>query len=201
MIAQLLGRAIIAFLLFSPMVAFFTFKSSEVIVHNNVAHAEEASVEESREEPREVRIVVSNTRLYDELPETLKGYPKPPFRVFDAIVNVSKELKFDWKIVYAICVHESGCGTKMIGDGGLSEGYYHIYEVDNVCEYTGFRKGCIKDNDRYDIYIATRWTVKRLLSNQDLGRYDMIRSHNGLWKDGRNADYVPAIDRLISLLP
>jgi len=197
MIVQYIGRAIITFLLFSPLIIFFANSSSEIIVYNNIAHA---FTEEPTQVPREVRIVVDGKSSYNDLPETLNGYPKPPERVVDAIQSVSKKKGFDWRIVYAICILESGCGTYMQGDGGLSGGWYHIHNQ-NVCEYNGNKPECIKDNDRYDINVATTWTVNRLLSNQYRGRYEMIRSHNGLPGDNSNAIYVTVVEKLVRTLP
>lgn len=108
------------------------------------------------------------------------------------------------KMLRAIGVLESGEGKKMVGDNGLSRGWYHIYFV-NTCEHKQTAK-CIKAEDRMDFEKSTRWVAKRLKAHEALGEYEQIRSHNGLVGDNDgdgvvdNAFYVAHIKRIISEL-
>jgi uncharacterized protein YceK len=200
MIADTIGRAIIFLLILSPLGAFVLCNSSSIEYIRPATTAE--AHDEATTSPRVVRIVTSSPAeySYEDIPQVINGYHKPPREVVDTIVGIANEMSFNWQIVYSICVLESGCGTIMEGDGGHSLGWYHIYR-ENVCEYNGNRAGCIKDADRLDIHKSTRWTVKRLLANQNLGRYNMIRSHNGLYPDHRNERYVSRIEDFVAMLP
>lgn len=118
---------------------------------------------------------------------------------YDVIRRIAEEENFDkWEIVAGICELESECGRgNMVGDGGKSHGYYHIY-APNVCEINGNKPHCIPSADRYDLEKSTRWTIKRLQRHQALGEREMIRSHNGLPSDHRNESYVDLVYQRIN---
>jgi hypothetical protein len=110
---------------------------------------------------------------------------------YATIQRIAQENDFDnWHIIAGICYAESHCGVHMYGDNGKSGGYYHIYEP-NVCEKNGYAKYCIMSADRFDLKIATKWTIDRQKRHMHLGQHDMIRSHNGLPAD-RSNDWYPA---------
>lgn len=198
MIAHITGRAIIILFIFSPLVFFLLFQSSTVSYTLPALAQTSASILETPEDEQAEDVSIAYD--YEDIPHVINGYHKPSKEIVDVIVHVSEKMNFDWKVTYSICILESGCGTKMEGDGGLSHGWYHIYR-ENVCEYNGNKHGCIDSKDRYDIHKATVWTVNRLQTFEDLGRYNMIRSHNGLYGDHRNAPYVSRIEDFVSLLP
>ena len=95
------------------------------------------------------------------------------------IKKVSAEYGIDWKLVYAVCLKESGCNPKLdctdqYGkcDNGLSFGAYQIYNPS-------------KDPARIamaeDFEQATRWTIEHGLRFKDSPE-TFFKNHNGLYK-------------------
>lgn len=107
------------------------------------------------------------------------------------IKRISTEHDMDWKVVKAICDVESNCNSDRVGDNGNSFGAYQIYRPahpnithDQACNFEW----------------ATEFTVKRLKRHENMGREEMIRSHNGLPSDMRNMWYVDRVKNRISQL-
>lgn len=207
MVALFLGRAIIVLVILSPIIAFVVFGSTTSVYHKQVAFA--AADEASTTSPigKAVRIVTYDkhaeekfVQLYEQLPEMINGFPKPPLEEFRIVYEVSKKKDFDWRTLYAIWVVESGCGVSIYGDEGHSIGPFQINDQ-HICEYNGNKPGCMADADRYDTEKSAVWTINRLLQHEHLGEYEMIRSHNGRPADNSNAAYVKNVRTYRSLLP
>ena len=185
-----LGRAIVTFIILSPVLLYFGFSPSTIASSDDIAIAKEAI-------PKIIEPNSSQDELISEKPKQIFNYKIPKRSVIDTIKKVSQEESVDWHIVYGICIAESqGCGVSMIGDKGLSIGWYQIYYL-NVCELNGNKLYCIHDKDRYDLEESTRWTAQRLKRNKWRGRHEMIRSHNGLVSNHSNDWYVARIEKLV----
>lgn len=143
----------------------------------------------------EVVPVVKTERL-SALAKDFKLDESELLKTVATVKKVSEKEGFDWKIPMAIILTESKGGKLMVGDSGLSKGWYHIYHV-NVCELNGNKKYCIRDEDRFNLEIATKWAVERLQRHENMGRSEMIRSHNGLISDMSNQWYVTYVEELI----
>lgn len=95
------------------------------------------------------------------------------------IKEISKEEGIDWKLVYAVCLKESGCNPNIdcqnqFGkcDGGKSFGAYQIYNP----TLDPKRKDLAENFEE-----ATRWTIKhgiRFKDNPEL----FFKNHNGIAK-------------------
>lgn len=180
-------------------------------LERNVAHADGAVVEDtasqvkqtSRESIKESPKGKEQSSTLgkagnSELEDVIKKYRlnRDEFnKITSDVKKISDEMNFDWKIVIAIMLTESKGGVKMVGDSGLSKGYYHIYHV-NVCELNGNKPNCIKDADRSNLEASTRWTISRLKRHAILGETEMIRSHNGLIADHSNDWYTEYVLKL-----
>lgn len=116
----------------------------------------------------------------------------PDTPTISTIKKVSAEYGIDWKLVYAICLKESGCNPELKCanqrgrcDNGESYGAYQI----NIPTHDKTRVAMAENFEQ-----ATRWTIehgKKYASDPIL----FFRSHNGIGKvnpDGtlRNQWYV-----------
>lgn len=109
----------------------------------------------------------------------------------EVIQKVAEKEGIDWKILYAICLKESGCHTERVGDGGKSYGPFQIH--------TGYHPS-ITWEQATDLEWAAEWTAKRLKRYAHLGELEMVRSHNGLVPNNANAYYVKDIYKIIETL-
>lgn len=97
----------------------------------------------------------------------------------EIIKRISKREGIDWKMVYAVCLRESGCNMKLncekqvgLCDGGLSFGSYQIYNPSLDPE----RKRMAENFEE-----ATLWTIKHGYRFKDNPAM-FFKNHNGIAK-------------------
>jgi hypothetical protein len=95
------------------------------------------------------------------------------------IQKIAKEEGIDWKLVYAVCLKESGCNMninceKQVGrcDGGKSFGAYQIYNP----ALDPNRKKLAENFEE-----ATRWTIRHGMRFKDKPEL-FFKNHNGIAK-------------------
>jgi hypothetical protein len=134
---------------------------------------------------RPTEIVIINNRVIEtayaaeaESVQEKISVPEESYQIA-TIKRISKEEKIDWKLVYAVCLKESGCNPKLdcenqYGrcDNGLSFGAYQIYNPTLDPE----RKRMAEDFEE-----ATRWTIKHGYRFKD-DPATFFKNHNGLYK-------------------
>lgn len=129
--------------------------------------------------------------FFYEYPHDIPFKPESLRDALPVIRQVAADVGVDWRMIYAIAGQESSFGKNLVGDGGNSTGWYHIYHI-NTCEYRE-TDVCIKSADRLDFWKATYWTAKRLKRHEHLGLFEMARSHNGLVENHSNDWYAENI--------
>ena len=97
--------------------------------------------------------------------------------VLGTVKRVAKDENIDWKVLYGICLKESGCKipdcSKVDGacDGYKSAGYFQIHLP---------KHSDVDQAKASDIEWSARWTAKRLKKYAAIGGWDYaIRKHNG----------------------
>ncbi len=135
-------------------------------------------------QPRGKIVLVNNhvidVALADEAVQVVSLDPVEKENYQIAVIKrISKEQKIDWKLVYAVCLQESGCNPKLdcekqygLCDSGLSFGAYQIYNPTLNPE----RKSMAENFEE-----ATLWTIQhgyRFKDNPEL----FFKNHNGLYK-------------------
>ncbi len=211
-IAFILGAAIFGSLTFCFLTIKYEYRDlfiSRVVIFNNSSVALASTFGESAGANQVIEKVASQevrgveqftpTAHSDKITDLAKVFKlkiEDLEKTIAIVKSVSEKNNFDWKIPMAIILTESKGGKLMVGDKGLSKGWYHIYHL-NVCELNGNRANCIHDADRLDLEKSTQWTVERLKRHENMGRREMIRSHNGLIADNSNQWYVDYVESLI----
>ncbi len=109
----------------------------------------------------------------------------------NTIKRIAKEYGIDWKIIAAICKKESRCDSSRIGDNGRSIGAYQINRPAHPD---------VTIENAKDFEWSTDFTANRLKKNEWMGEDEMIRSHNGLYADHRNDNYVSDVKSIMKSL-
>jgi len=211
-VAFIVGAAIAGSFIFCYLTVKYEYRNifnSRVVILNNSSVALASTVRESAGSNQEVEKVAfqevrgeeqSSSAIQAEKIADLAGIFKLKTEDLEntiaTVKRISDKSGFDWRIPMAIIMTESKGGKVMVGDSGLSKGWYHIYHL-NVCELNGDRPNCISDQDRLDLKKSTQWTIDRLKRHENMGRREMIRSHNGLIADNSNQWYVDYVEELI----
>lgn len=163
------------------------------------AYAAETVVEETWEQ-NGLPCVETDTDVTCILSETthvapkkaLKAAPvvksgKIPQKYWDLAIKICDEQKQDKvecpRYLLAVATVESVFGTKMVGDGGLSQGWFHIYHIHNKT---------VSLECKMDFYCSGTWSLKRMVGNgynNPATREWAVASHNSKTPEV-NANYL-----------
>lgn len=163
------------------------------------AQAAEIAVEETWEQ-NNLPCVESETDVVCIISETshaapVKAVKSPsvvkagaiPQKYWDLATKICTEQKQDKvecpRYLLAVATVESVFGTKMVGDGGLSQGWFHIYHIHNKT---------VSLECKMDFYCSGTWSLKRMIEhgyNNPKMREWAVASHNSTTPE-QNAIYL-----------
>lgn len=171
-VAFVVGAAIFGSFTFCFMTIKYEYKeifNSRVVIFNNTSVALASTERESAGANQVVEKVAS--------PEVRGEEQSSP--TVQIIQKIAKEEGIDWKLVYAVCLKESGCNPeinceKQYGrcDDGQSFGAYQIYNPT-------FDPKIKRLAENFEE--ATRWTIKHGYRFKDDPAL-FFKNHNGLYK-------------------
>lgn len=129
------------------------------------------------------RIVISNVALAAEMPKeeveiNKLQQPEKENSQISTIKRIAKEKNIDWKLVYAVCLKESGCKipdcSKVQGacDGYRSMGYFQINKDAHPD---------ITEAQANDLAWSATWTINHGMKYKDNPAL-FFKNHNGIAK-------------------
>lgn len=118
-----------------------------------------------------------------------------PQKYWDLATKICTEQKQDKvecpRYLLAVATVESVFGTRMVGDGGASQGWFHIYKIHNKT---------VSLECKMDFYCAGTWSLKRMIGNGYANpkmREWAVASHNSVTPE-QNAIYFGMVKQALN---
>lgn len=133
------------------------------------------------------KVTTSNVKAVKTPVKAVTGQGTIPQKYWDLATKICVEQKQDKvecpRYLLAVATVESVFGTRMVGDGGLSQGWFHIYHIHNKT---------VSLECKMDFYCSGTWSLKRMIGNgynDPKTREWAVASHNSKTPE-QNALYL-----------